>query len=42
VRPERRWRLKIESPDITHKTEVGGVLLKLDDEAAVRQALPAR
>jgi hypothetical protein len=30
--------LKIESPDITHKTEVGGVLLKLDDEAAVRQA----
>lgn len=30
--------LKIESPDITHKTEVGGVLLKLDDEAAVRAA----
>jgi len=30
--------LKIESPDITHKTEVGGVLLKLNDEAAVRQA----
>jgi acyl-CoA synthetase (NDP forming) len=29
--------LKIESPDITHKTEVGGVLLKLDDEAAVRR-----
>lgn len=29
--------LKIESPDITHKTEVGGVLLKLDDEAAVRE-----
>ncbi|SAL78871.1 N-acetyltransferase GCN5 [Caballeronia choica] len=29
--------LKIESPDITHKTEVGGVLLKLNDEAAVRQ-----
>jgi acetyltransferase len=28
--------LKIESPDITHKTEIGGVLLKLDDEAAVR------
>ena len=28
--------LKIESPDIAHKTEVGGVLLKLDDEAAVR------
>jgi acetyltransferase len=30
--------LKIESPDITHKTEIGGVLLKLDDEAAVRAA----
>ncbi|HVR50616.1 MAG TPA: acetate--CoA ligase family protein [Pseudorhodoferax sp.] len=28
--------LKIESPDIAHKTEVGGVLLQLDDEAAVR------
>ena len=28
--------LKIESPDITHKTEVGGVLLKLNDEAGVR------
>ena len=30
--------LKIESPAITHKTEVGGVALKLDDEAAVRAA----
>ncbi|MBA2723023.1 MAG: acetate--CoA ligase family protein, partial [Methylibium sp.] len=30
--------LKIESPDITHKTEVGGVILKLNDEVAVRQA----
>ena len=30
--------LKIESRDITHKTEVGGVILKLDDEAAVRAA----
>jgi succinyl-CoA synthetase beta subunit len=28
--------LKIESPDIAHKTEVEGVLLKREDEAAVR------
>ncbi|MFO1328804.1 MAG: acetate--CoA ligase family protein [Rubrivivax sp.] len=30
--------LKIESPELTHKTEVGGVLLHLNDEAALRQA----
>ena len=30
--------LKIESPAITHKTEVGGVVLGLNDEAAVRRA----
>jgi acetyltransferase len=28
--------LKIESPDIAHKTEAGGVLLDVRDEAAVR------
>ena len=29
---------KIASPDILHKTDIGGVLLNLQDEAAVRQA----
>lgn len=29
--------LKIESPDILHKSDIGGVLLKLDDEAAIRR-----
>ncbi|MEO5695503.1 MAG: acetate--CoA ligase family protein, partial [Burkholderiaceae bacterium] len=33
--------LKIESPDITHKTEVGGVLLNLNNEAEVRQGFRA-
>jgi len=33
--------LKILSPDITHKTEVGGVALDLGDEAAVRAAASA-
>ncbi len=28
--------LKIESPDITHKTDAGGVLLNISDDAAVR------
>jgi acetyltransferase len=30
--------MKIDSPDITHKSEVGGVILGLVDEAAVRSA----
>jgi acetyltransferase len=29
--------LKIESPDILHKTDIGGVLLDADDETAVRE-----
>jgi acetyltransferase len=39
----RAWRgfgravaLKIESPDILHKTDIGGVALNLDDEASLR------
>lgn len=44
----RLWRatesaiaLKIESPDITHKSDIGGVLLNLDDELAVRGGFDA-
>ena len=33
--------LKIESPDILHKTEVQGVVLNLGDDAAVRSAFSA-
>ena len=33
--------LKIESPDILHKTEAKGVALNLDDETAVRSAFSA-
>lgn len=33
--------LKIESPDITHKTEVGGVLLDLHQESALRSGFRA-
>lgn len=29
--------LKIESPDITHKSDIGGVLLNLNDEKSVRE-----
>jgi acyl-CoA synthetase (NDP forming) len=32
--------LKVQSPDITHKTEAGAVALGLGGEAAVRQAYP--
>jgi len=35
----RAVALKIESPDIAHKTEVGGVLLKLDSDHAVRDGM---
>ncbi len=37
-RTSKAVALKIESPDITHKTEIGGVILKLNDEEAVRNA----
>ena len=30
--------MKIHSPQITHKTDIGGVVLNLSDDAAVRQA----
>jgi acetate---CoA ligase (ADP-forming) len=33
--------LKLDSPDIAHKTEVGGVKLNLGSEAAVREAFDA-
>jgi acyl-CoA synthetase (NDP forming) len=33
--------LKLDSPDIAHKTEVGGVRLNLTDAAAVREAFAA-
>jgi acetyltransferase len=33
--------LKIVSPDIFHKSEVGGIALRLDDEATVRAAFEA-
>ena len=33
--------LKLDSPDIAHKTEVGGVKLNLGDAAAVREAFDA-
>lgn len=33
--------LKIQSPDLAHKTEVGGVVLDLDDEDALSAALDA-
>ncbi|MCZ2440764.1 MAG: bifunctional acetate--CoA ligase family protein/GNAT family N-acetyltransferase [Burkholderiales bacterium] len=33
--------LKILSPDISHKSDVGGVVLRLEDEAALRHAVQA-
>jgi acetyltransferase len=35
---ERPVALKVESPDIAHKTECGGVVLALDTDTAVRDA----
>ena len=32
--------LKIHSPQITHKTDVGGVVLNLADDGAVRRPSP--
>jgi acyl-CoA synthetase (NDP forming) len=34
--------VKIVSPDIAHKTEIGGVIVNLQDADAVAVALPAR
>lgn len=33
--------MKIESPDITHKTDIGGVILGLNDELAIREGFSA-
>src|SRR5579884_4126593 len=33
--------LKIRSPDITHKTDIGGVALNIADEASLRREMPA-
>ncbi|MGY6588713.1 MAG: bifunctional acetate--CoA ligase family protein/GNAT family N-acetyltransferase [Wenzhouxiangella sp.] len=33
--------VKVVSPDITHKSDVGGVVLNIDDEAGLRQAIAA-
>ncbi len=48
MQPSAAWRalgggpvaLKLDATDLAHKTEAGGVLLGLADEAAVRAAVP--